>query len=105
MVDESAGDRDALLLAARDLVGQAVRLVGQADQVEDLGHLAADGAPVLADHLERVGDVLLDGLVGQQLEVLEDAADVAPQQRHLAAPQGLRLRPATRMRPSVVPAP
>jgi hypothetical protein len=79
--------------------GQAVGLVGEADQVEDLGHLAADGAAVLADDLEGVGDVLVDGLVGQQLEVLEDAADVAPQQRHLAAPQGARLRPATRMRP------
>ena len=49
---------------------------------------------VLAHDLERIGHVLVDGLVGQQLEVLEDAADVAPQQRHLGVPQ--RLQVATR---------
>ena len=42
---------------------------------------------MLADDLERVGDVLPHRLVGQQLEVLEHAADVAAQERHLAAAQ------------------
>jgi len=93
MVDEGAGDRDALLLAAGDLVRQAVRLLAEADQAEDLGHLAADHAPRLAHHLEGVGDVLVDGLVGQQLEVLEDAADVAAQQGHLALRQGAQVAP------------
>ena len=78
-VDEGAGDRHPLLLAAGQLVGQVVALLGQADQVEDLGDLGADyvlGAP---DHLEGEGHVLVDGLVGEQLEVLEHAADVASQ--------------------------
>ena len=39
----------------------------------------------LADHLERERDVLGDGLVGQQAEVLEDGADLAAQPRHLPA--------------------
>ena len=36
-----------------------------------------------ADHLERERDVLVHRLVGEQLEVLEDAADVAAQLRDL----------------------
>ena len=88
VVDERARHADALLLAAADLVRVAVGLVAETDQAQDLRHLAADAAPRLADDLERVRHVVVDGLVGQQLEVLEHAADVAPQERHLAAPQG-----------------
>ena len=36
-----------------------------------------------ADDLEGEGHVLVGGLVGEQLEVLEDAADVAAQVRYL----------------------
>ena len=43
--------------------------------------------PGPADHLEGEGDVLVDGLVRQQLEVLEDAPDVAAQVRDLPARQ------------------
>ena len=39
----------------------------------------------LADHLQRERDVLADGLVRQQPEVLEDGADRAAQPRHLPA--------------------
>ena len=46
--------------------------------------LRIDGA-ALALHLQRVGDVLGRGAVREQLEVLEDAADVAAQHRHLRA--------------------
>ena len=85
VVDERARDRDALLLAARQLVGVVVQLGRQADQAQDVRHLAADRLAVLADHLERVRDVRVDRAVRQQLEVLEDDADVAAQLRHLAA--------------------
>ena len=37
-VDERAGDRDALLLTAGELAGQAVLLAVQADELEHLGH-------------------------------------------------------------------
>ena len=79
VVDERAGDRDALLLAARELVGVVVDLRLQADQPEDLGHLAADLRARLADHLQRVGDVVVHGAVREQLEVLEHGPDPAPQ--------------------------
>ena len=81
-VDEGAGDRDPLLLTAGELVGQVVPLVGQADQVEHLRHLVRHHVPGPADDLEREGHVLEDRLVGQEAEVLEDAADVAAQVRH-----------------------
>ena len=59
--------------------GHARRLVREPDQLEDLGDLLVDHRRRAADHLEAERDVLEDGLVGQQAEVLEDAADVAPQ--------------------------
>jgi hypothetical protein len=64
-------------------VGKVVPLLGQAHEVEHLGHLLADHVGGPADDLESEGDVLIGGLVPQQLEVLEDTADVAPQQRDL----------------------
>src|SRR5215207_2771325 len=76
--DEGPGDRDALLLPARELVRELVHLPAQAHEVEYLGDLRADGAASLARDLHRVGDVLGRGLVREQLEVLEDAPDVAP---------------------------
>ena len=48
----------------------------------------------LALHLQRVGDVLGGGAARQQLEVLEDAADVAAQHRHLRALQPAELAAA-----------
>ena len=83
VVDEGAGDRDALLLAAGELVGVAVELGREADQAQRRRHLLADFGAAGADHLQRVGDVVVDGPVGEQLEVLEDGADVAPQLRDL----------------------
>jgi hypothetical protein len=40
-----------------------------------------------SDHLEGEGDVLVSGAVREQLEVLEDATDVATQQRYLPRAQ------------------
>ena len=44
-VDEGAGDRDALLLTAGELVGHPVLLAVQADEVEHLGHDLARSVP------------------------------------------------------------
>jgi hypothetical protein len=68
--------------------------VREADEVQDLRHLAADGVAAFALHLEGVGDVLGGGAIRKQLEVLEDAADVAPQQRDLLALEPTELAPA-----------
>ena len=80
-VDEGPGHRHPLLLATGELAGEVVALLGQADEVEHLGDLGGDHVLGPADDLEGEGHVLEDGLVGQEPEVLEDAADVAPQVR------------------------
>ena len=66
------------------LVGHPLLHAREADELEGLGHERTDRAAGPADDLQRVGDVLLDRLVGQQPEVLEDRADLATQLRHLA---------------------
>ena len=82
-VDDGPRDRDALLLTAGQAGGEALLLAPEADHLEGLGHELADDVPRLADDLQRVGDVL-DGLVGQQAEVLEHRAHLAAQAGHLA---------------------
>src|SRR3546814_16668608 len=72
-VHEGTRDRDALLLAAGELVGEVAHLLGQADQLEDGRDLRLDDVAGPADHLEGAGDVLVDRLVGEKLEGLEDA--------------------------------
>jgi hypothetical protein len=86
-VDERAGDRHPLLLAAGELVRHPVGLALQTDQLEHLGYHLADGVRRLADHLECERDVLRHRLVDQQPEVLEHASDALPQLRHLAPRQ------------------
>ena len=84
-VHDGPGDGDALLLTAGELVGEALLLALQPDHLQGLGHELADDVARLADDLQRVGDVLVDGLVRQQAEVLEDRTHLAAQPRHLAA--------------------
>jgi hypothetical protein len=61
------------------------------DELEHLGDARADVLAAPADDLEGEGHVLPDGLVRQELEVLEDVADLAAQQRDLPAPQLLEV--------------
>ena len=77
--------KNALLLAARISCGRLLVLSVSPTRLRYLGHLATDRAVVLADDLERVAYVFVHGLVGRRLEILKDAADVASQERHLAA--------------------
>ena len=58
---------------------------GQPDEREHPVDGRPDLAPRRAGHLEREGDVLADRLGRQELEVLEDDADLAPHLGHLAA--------------------
>src|SRR5688500_269231 len=91
---ERARDRDPLLLATRELVREGTHLVRQSDEGERLRNLGPDAGLGLALHLEGVRDVLGRGAVGQELEVLEDAADVAPQERDLGVLQAAELTAA-----------
>ena len=85
VVDERARDRDALLLAARELIGVVVQLRRQAGEAQDVGHLVAHVAARSAGHLQRVGHVVVDRPVREQLEVLEDDPEVAAVVRDLLA--------------------
>ena len=83
MVDDGSRDRDALLLAAGELVGIRAHLVGEPDKRKHLRHLAPNRVPVLPLHGQGVGDVLTRRAVRQQLEVLKHAAQVAAKHWHL----------------------
>src|SRR3954471_21287678 len=87
-VDERPGHRDALLLTAGQLMRVPVLLAPQADQLENLGHDPAGDTLGLADHLKGEGDILVGGAVGQQPEVLEHAADRAPEGGNLPRAHG-----------------
>ena len=72
---EGAGDGDALLLAAGELVGDLGGVLLEAQAAQELHGLLLDlglGAP-LHDH-RGVGDVLEHGVVREQVVVLEDEA-------------------------------
>src|SRR6476620_9285198 len=65
-VDEGPGDRDTLLLTTGELVRQALHHARESDELERLWHGLADAGAAAAEHLQGVGDVLEDRLVGQQ---------------------------------------
>ncbi len=74
--DERARDRDALPLTARELVRQVMRAIGEADALEHalgLG-LALGEAHAAID--QRLHDVLQRRSARQQVEALEDEADL-----------------------------
>ena len=75
-VGERAGDRDALPLAAGERGRQDLRLLGDADLLEQLERALA---PLLARHAgveHRQLDVAHDGGLRQQVVLLEDEADL-----------------------------
>src|SRR6478672_4325926 len=90
-VDEGPGDGNTLLLTTGELVRQALLHARESDELERLGHGLADAGAAAAEDLQGVGDVLKDRLVGQQAEVLEDAADLAAQGRDLALRQAVEV--------------
>ncbi|KAF1070114.1 MAG: hypothetical protein GAK45_00887 [Pseudomonas citronellolis] len=73
---QGAGDADALFLAAGKLGRVFACVVGEADALEQFIDTGSDlrGAEA-ASELHRHGNVVGDGLGGQQVEVLEDHAD------------------------------
>src|SRR4051812_12872505 len=81
------GARDALLLAPRELVGEVVELQQEAGEAQDVRPLGPDFLALRAGDLQRVGDVVVDGPVRQELVVLVDDAEVAAVERHALARQ------------------
>ena len=85
---ERAGERDALLLAARELRRVFAMLLGQADEREKLVDPTLDLGRALAAVDEAVADVLGDGEVREQGVGLEHDAEIALRRRrarHVAA--------------------
>ncbi len=83
-VDDRAGERDALALAAGELSRPAVAVAGKADHLECL--VASPGAlgPGDARDPQPVCDVLADGHVWEQGVVLKDRVDRPVVGRHAA---------------------
>ena len=78
VVGENSCDRHTLLLAARELRGVGVRLIGNADKSQNL-HRAL--FCVLLAHpgdFQREADVAEDSALHEKVEVLEDHADLLP---------------------------
>jgi hypothetical protein len=63
-------------------------LVRETDEAESVGHLAANLAAGSPDHLQCIGDVVVDVPARQELVVLEDGSDPAPQLRDLLVREG-----------------
>ena len=78
---EGAGDGDALALTAGQLRGVCFRLAFQPDNFQQLLHTGVDFRARHADALHRVRDVLRDRLLHEQVELLENHANLAA---HLA---------------------
>ena len=83
-VDERAGERDALLLAAGELAGLALAEVAELDQLERLGRRACGPRPCRpCCRSSPKRDVALDAQVGEERVGLEDRVDVALVRRAL----------------------
>ena len=87
---QRAGQPDALLHAAGQLVGVGRLVARQADELDDLPGPAQPLGPAGAGHLQPVRDVLEHPAVRQQPEVLEDHREAVPAQ--LAQPLGVGLQ-------------
>src|ERR1700694_4682614 len=77
------GDRDALLLAARKLVGVLVLFAFQPHDAQHFLDFRLEMAQGAFGHAQREGHVLENGQVGQQLEILKDHADLPPEVRQV----------------------
>jgi hypothetical protein len=86
LIDQGAGNTDALLLAARELSGQMVKPMAKADPIEGVtGLTLVDNAmEILCQH-----DVLERCEVGDEVELLEDQTDgITSKAGKIAAAQG-----------------
>ncbi len=96
MERECSGDADALLLAARQLVREAVDVTrGQFDLLEQLLHPALERLPLgLAGQEDRLADGFTDrhARVEARRRVLEDDPGFAPQGTKVSSPSRTRCR-------------
>jgi hypothetical protein len=74
LIDESAGQGAALLLAAGEFAGAMLAAGGEADAVEGLRYAAAALGAVNFGEAERELDVFFEGHAREEIERLEDHA-------------------------------
>src|SRR2546430_944747 len=78
VVHQRPHDRDALLLAAGEAIGKASGPIREPDQFQEVAGSARAVLPRAGVEFERQPEVFLDGQRRDQVEELEDEADVAP---------------------------
>src|ERR1700682_29260 len=81
IVDERARNRDPLLLAPGELIGELILFAFQPSDAEYLFDLRLEVPQGAFGHAQGEGDVLEHSQVGEQLEVLKHHADLATQER------------------------
>ena len=86
-MDHGAGDRDALLLAAGELVRKIFHLVAQADHLEHLRHKLGDLALRPSGNFECKSDVFVSRFCRQKPEILENYTDMATKCRQFIVAQ------------------
>src|SRR5579884_127682 len=89
IVDQRSGDCGALLFAAGQLARIHAALVGEPDQIEAPRHLTHDVFGVRAGDLQRERYVLPHRLVGKELVILKDHAQMPAQHGDASAPQAI----------------
>src|SRR5207253_569500 len=78
VVHQRPHDRDALLLAAGAAIGKALGPIREPDQFQEVAGSARAVLPRAGVEFERQPEVFLDGQRRDQVEELEDEADVTP---------------------------
>ena len=94
-VEQGAGDGDALLLAAGELMRHLMGLCRHAHVLEDFRNAGVDGVAVLqAGGAEDEFQVRFHAAVHQELEILENHAQLAAQHRYVFCTESAEVEPA-----------
>ena len=84
-VDQGAGERDALLLAAGQHARQGLRAMAESEAAEHFGGAGDRGLVFHAGGEQGHGGILRGGERGQQVVLLEDEAEIPPAEEDLFA--------------------
>ena len=99
---ERAGDRDALLHPAGELVRVAVRCAAEVGELEELARRFAASLAAVPVHPQRVRDVVEHRAPREELvELLEDDGAVGPRRRATCRPATSIVPPTTGRKPAI----
>ncbi len=86
MTDDGAGDRRALLLAARQHRRIGVDAIAEADPIEEFDYIGAIARLGPPDDAQSQGDILIGGEMVEQPEILKDDTDAPTDTRQIIGP-------------------